>query len=64
MTTLGVEIALDGNMKQQVRVLLKKLTLWAEQMGSSELSKYEGWLTLTSTIWNTLCYPLPATCIP
>ncbi len=33
-------------------------------MGTSKLLKYEGWLALTSTIWNTLCYPLPATCIP
>jgi hypothetical protein len=60
-TTLGVEIAPDGNMKRQKEVLLGKATKWADQMQHSKLSKYKGWVVLASTNWKTITCPLPAT---
>jgi hypothetical protein len=35
-------------------------SLWADNMRTGCIFKKDAWLALHSTIWRTLCYPLPA----
>jgi hypothetical protein len=60
MTTLGVDLAPDGNLEQQARKMKDTATLWADQMRTGKLSRTEYWLAFYSTLWRTLEYPLPA----
>jgi len=60
---LGIDIAPDGNMTQQFETLKKATTLWATQIQKGRLSHADAWLALTSTIWKSIFYPLPATCL-
>lgn len=50
-------------MLQQYDTLKKAATLWASQIQKGKLSRADAWLALTSTIWKSLFYPLPTTCL-
>ena len=58
--TLGVFLAPDGNNNAAVDHLRNKTEEWRDQIRSSHLQKYEAWYALTSTIWKSIEYPLPA----
>jgi hypothetical protein len=58
--TLGVYLAPDGNTAAQFDKMLDKAVKWADNMRTGRISKNEVWLAFSSTIWRTLCYPLPA----
>jgi hypothetical protein len=59
--SLGVDLAPDGNMRQQTIALLKASSLWATQMKAENLPKTDVWTALMSSLWRTLSYPLPVT---
>jgi hypothetical protein len=59
-TTLGVDLALDGNTLQQARKMIDTAQKWADNMRTGRISRDEAWLAITSTIWRTLAYPLPS----
>jgi hypothetical protein len=59
MTTLGVDIAPDGNLVQQAEKMKRNAILWADQMRSGKLSRLDSWTVLHSTLWRSLEYPLP-----
>ena len=59
-TTLGVDLAPDGNTKQQVNSMREATIKWSDAMRTGKISKSDAWVALTSTIWSTLMYPLPA----
>jgi hypothetical protein len=59
MTTLGVDIAPDGNLVQQAEKMKRNAILLADQMRSGKLSKLYSWAGLHSTLWRSLEYPLP-----
>ena len=58
--TLGVFLAPDGNNDAAVTHLRNKTEEWQEQIRTSHLQKHEAWYALTSMIWKTIEYPLPA----
>jgi hypothetical protein len=60
MTTLGVDLAPDGNLEQQARKMKDSAILWADQMRTGKLSRTESWIAFHSTLWRSLEYPLPA----
>jgi hypothetical protein len=53
--TLGVWIALNGNIATQWKKLVEKALLWADHMRTSIIRKNETWLALQTTIWRTFC---------
>jgi hypothetical protein len=59
-TTLGVDLAPDGNTLQQEKKMKALAIKWADGMQTGKISPSETWLAITSTIWKTLSYPLPA----
>jgi hypothetical protein len=60
-TTLGVDQCPSGNMDQQAEKMEDLTRTWAAQMKTGYLKRPEMWLSLTSTIWMSLEYPLNAT---
>jgi hypothetical protein len=58
--TLGVYLAPDGNTQAQFDKMYNKVIQWTDHMRTGRISKNEIWLAFTTTIWRTLCYPLPA----
>jgi hypothetical protein len=62
-TTLGVDIALDGNWSQQIKKMRAQSELWADQIRTGKLRRDEAWTALNSTLWKTLQYPLEATAL-
>jgi hypothetical protein len=58
--TLGVFLAPDGNHRAQIAKMLQVSQKWADAMRSGCLSRSDVRLSLISTIWKTLLYPLPA----
>jgi hypothetical protein len=60
MTTLGVDLAPDGNLLQQAEKMRRASILWADQMRTGRLSRSDYWIALHSTLWKSLEYPLPA----
>ena len=59
-TTLGVDVAPDGNCESQGDRMLAQSRTRRDQMRTGKLGRYEAWLPLTSTLWKALEYPLPA----
>jgi hypothetical protein len=59
-TTLGVDLAPDGNTVQQEKKMYDAASQWADSLRTGKISKTEAWLALQSTIMKTLTYPLPA----
>ena len=58
--TLGVFLAPDGNENAQIEFLRTKVATWVDRVRSNHLSKQHAKLTLTSTIYKTLEYPVSA----
>jgi hypothetical protein len=56
--TLGVFLAPDRNLAMQFSSMLAKVQQWANALSTGNISRSEVWLALTTTIWQTLCYPL------
>jgi hypothetical protein len=40
--------------------MYQKELIWADNMRTGRIARKDVWLSLTSTIWRTLCYPLSA----
>jgi len=59
-TTLGVDLAPDGNTIQQAKSMRAAAVKWADAMRTGKISPSDAWVALTSTIWSTLSYPLPS----
>ena len=59
--TLGVRMAVDGNMSGEKEYLLGKSIEWAAKIKKAYLKKEEATLALISTIARTWSYPLQAT---
>jgi len=58
--TLGVFLAPDGNHKAQIKKMFQAANNWADAKRSGLISRSDNRLSLISTIWRTLLYPLPA----
>ncbi len=58
--TLGILISPDGNMNGQFVKLHKLAKEWVKMMQEGNLSGYDMWTVLQSTIWRTMAYSLPA----
>jgi hypothetical protein len=58
--TLGVFLEPDGNLHEQYNKMHTAASHWADALQTGNFSKDEVWTALQSTIWRTLCYPLPA----
>jgi hypothetical protein len=58
--TLGVFLAPDGNLNEQIHKMMKATMSWADGLRTGTISKNEVWMALQSTIMRTLSYPLPA----
>lgn len=58
--TLGTWIAMDGNQKQQIRALQKKIDKWHDQVRLNSLSTDEAWIAFHTGLLKSLQYPLPA----
>ncbi len=58
--TLGVFLAPDGNLEEQIQKMKKAAITWADNLRTGSISKNEVWVALQSTILRTLAYPLPA----
>jgi hypothetical protein len=59
-TTLGVDIAPDGNWSQQQKKMIIQANTWADQIRMGKLQRDEVWLALNSSLWKTLTYPFDA----
>jgi hypothetical protein len=58
--TVGIHLALDGNIVQQAMKMKTLATNWADHMRTGKITRDEVWLALSTTIMRTLSYPLPA----
>ena len=59
-TLLGMYLALDGNNKDQVKYIHKKATEWSTSIIVGGVQQNNAWKALTSTIPQTMKYPLSA----
>ena len=59
--TLGVHVAVDGNLKEQKKVLTGKTSKWTDSIKNSGLYKNEVVMALLTTINRTWHYPIQAT---
>ena len=61
---LGVFLAGNGQMKDEIAYLKEKSRAWAQNMSrGSILEKHEAWIDYTHTIYKTIEYPMSATTI-
>ena len=60
-TTLGVNLAPDGNHDSQAHRMRRQAEEWADHVRTGYLQRHEVWVALHSTILRSLDYPLPAT---
>jgi hypothetical protein len=58
---LGAETAPDGNSEEEYKKLLAALKKWSAQIKAGRLTKNDAWHAMSSTIWKTFKYSLPAT---
>lgn len=58
--TLGIFLAPNGGMQGEFHKLKAAVNDWVEQMIQGKLNRSEVWITLQSTSWSTLSYPLQA----
>lgn len=59
-TTLGVDLAPNGDTSQQAEKMRLQAIKWADAMRTGKISRNDAWTAVTSTIWRTLSYQLPA----
>ena len=55
---LGAFVAPDGNVEDQVKVLLKKSTAWAERLNRSHLTAHEAFTAYVQVLFPSLIYPV------
>ena len=60
-TALGIAFSPSGNMTEELHYLRKKTAKWATSMAKANLSHYEAWIALKTTIFKTVEYALAAT---
>lgn len=58
---LGVQFSPSGQMVDQCQVLTDKAQAWAENVRCGKLQRTEAWQALTTTVFKSIEYPLPAT---
>ena len=56
---VGFIQSLDGSMKAQIQSITSKADTWAHQIRSNHLDRRLAWYAIRSTIWPSLCFPLP-----
>jgi hypothetical protein len=61
--TLGVFIAMDGNWREEVRVLKEKTITFAEQLRVGSVMPNEAWYSFNVTVMKSIEYPMAATYI-
>jgi hypothetical protein len=61
--TLGVFIAMDGNWREEVRVLKEKTITFAEQLRVGSVTPNEAWYSFNVTVMKSIEYPMAATYI-
>ena len=59
--TLGVRLSLDGNNNDEVQYRLTQAHSWADSVRTGRLPRSLAWLSLTTSVLQSLLYPLPAT---
>jgi hypothetical protein len=59
--TLGVFIAMDGNWREEVRVLKEKTITFAEQLRVGSVTPNEAWYSFNVTVMKSIEYPMAAT---
>jgi hypothetical protein len=58
---LGIAFSPTGSMTDEVTHLRNKTTNWAQKIAKANLTTYEAWTALRTTIFKTIEYALPAT---
>ena len=61
METLGMFLAPDGNMKDEIKALKKKVSTWCSQIRSGNIPPQDAFQSISTRIMKTLEYPLCAT---
>jgi hypothetical protein len=61
--TLGVFLAMNGNNKEEIKKLWAKSIEFAECIHTGQLTCFDAWYALTSTVMKTLEYPIATTTI-
>ena len=59
--TLGVRLAVDGNNKAEMEHRRQEALNWADALRTGRLPRPLAWLHMTTSIYKSLEYPLPAT---
>lgn len=57
--TLGIFMKPTGDTSRQAQKMLQQSTQWASDVKQGKLKK-KAWISLISTLWRSLSYPLPA----
>ena len=55
---LGAFVAPDGNVDEQVRILIQKSTEWAEKLNRSYLTAHEAYTAYVQVLFPALIYPV------
>ena len=58
--TLGVYLAPNGTMTEQIQAMKKKVQKWCANISAGRLPPREAWQCVSTTIMKSLQYPLPA----
>jgi hypothetical protein len=58
-----VQTAPDENLEKEYKTILAASKKWSAQIKVGRLMKHNAWHAMSSIIWKTLEYPLPATTI-
>ena len=55
---LGAYVAIDGNVVEQVRILVEKSTAWAGRLNRSYLTAHEAYTAYVQVLFPVLIYPV------
>jgi hypothetical protein len=58
---LGIAFSPSGKMDEEVQYLRKRTTKWAKAILKANLTHYEAWMAIKTTIFKTVEYALAAT---
>ena len=58
---LGIAFSPRGSMADEIQYLRNKTTKWSEKISKANLTHYEAWTALRTTVFKTIEYALPAT---
>ena len=59
-TMLGVDLAPDGNEKEQIRKMENTAQRWADAVRTGQMRRSDAWEGMRSTVMKSLEYPLPS----